>query len=72
MVLVALRTSFSSFSKPFKYEQKSEQVIMYVDLQQKPLKGKYKLEVMIDNNTGSKFEFTLLNNLEIEQVMKEI
>ena len=61
-----------SFAKPFKYEQKAEQVIMYVDLQQKPLKGKYKLEVMIDGNSSSKYEFSLINDVETEQVMHEI
>lgn len=61
-----------SFAKPFIYEQKPEQVVMYIDLQQKPLRGKYKLEVMIDGNTANEYEFTLLNDMEIEQVMQEI
>ena len=61
-----------SFAKPFVYEQKSEQVVMYVDLQQKPLRGKYKLEIAIDGITGNHYEFTILNNIDAEQVMQEI
>jgi hypothetical protein len=45
---------------------------MYVDLQQKALRGKYKLEVMIDGNSANSYEFTLLNYMEIGQVMQEI
>jgi hypothetical protein len=61
-----------SFNKPFHYVNKTEQVVMYVDLQQKPLKGKYKLEVMIDGNSSNSHEFTLLNDVEIEQEIKDI
>jgi hypothetical protein len=30
------------------------------------------LEVMIDGNSANRYEFTLLNDLEIEQVMQDI